>query len=693
MAYTIDIDTGGTFTDGYMTKGAEMACVKVLTTPHDLTLCIMDCIKEGAEAFGLAAPDMLKETEVIRYSTTVGTNTILQRNGPKLGLILTEGSQGDVYREEARDPGTNGYGDIGWLIPPDMVRGIEEATDSGGEVLREPEQAEVLAVVEELIALGARIIVVSLRNSYTNPGNEQLVREIIRSEFPRQYLGAVPTMLASDVSSRPGDYVRTCTVLLNAYIHPQVARYLYRAEEDIRGRGYDRPLLIVHSSGGVSRVAKTIGLHTFNSGPVAGLVGAAFMAGLKGSERILAIDIGGTSADMGIILEGKVGKNDEPVVQGVPLHVSMIDVLSLGSGGGSIAYIDDASGELKVGPKSAGAYPGPAAFELGGVDPTVTDADLVLGFVDPDYFLGGRKKLNLSLAETAIRDKIAKPLGIGVENAAYRIVERMNEDIRSQISTSAVEHFGSDVSFDLLVYGGAGPTHCCWFGALPTVEKMIVPLHASVFSAFGASRMDLMHLYSVPMRMSVSDSAKMVEEDVRDVFQELVDGIVSRAFMDMRGEGFEAASVRWEVSAQLRDSQTGKLLVLSLGSGCLDACGLEHLDLQCMGLACKESEMDEESVWVERLMLHASAEAYKPDVPCHEGGGGYLEKAEKGSRRVFWGDIGQSIDTRIYDRSLLYCGHELSGPVIVEAADTTYVIPSGFRLAVDEYLNAIVGRE
>ncbi|RJP28639.1 MAG: hydantoinase/oxoprolinase family protein [Actinobacteria bacterium] len=692
MAYTIDIDTGGTFTDGYMTRDAETVCVKVLTTPHDLTQCIMDCIEEGADAFGLAVPDMLKDTEVIRYSTTVGTNTILQRNGPQLGLILSEGSQENIYREEAGKSETNGYCDIGWLIPPDMVRGIDEATDSEGEVLREPDRTEVLAVVEELIDIGARIIVVSLINSYANRRNEQAVREIIRSEFPRQYLGAIPTMLASDVSSKPGDYVRTCTALLNAYIHPQVARYLNRAEEDIRGRGYERPLLIVHSSGGVSRVAKTIGLHTFNSGPVAGLVGAAFMAGLKGSERMLAVDIGGTSADMGIILDGEVGKNDEPMVQGIPLHVSMIDVLSLGSGGGSIAYLDEATGELKVGPQSAGAFPGPAAFDLGGSDPTVTDADLVLGFVDPDYFLGGRKKLNLSLAETAIREKIAAPLGIGVEEAAYRIVKRMNEDIRTQLAASAADNFAADVSFDLLVYGGAGPTHCCWFGALPTVERMIVPLHAPVFSAFGASRMDLMHLYSVPMRVSVSDAANLVEEDVRSVFRVQIDGIVNRALMDMRGEGFEAASVRWEVSAQLRDSQTGKLIVLTLGSGCLDACGFEQLDLQCIGLACKESGMEEEAVWVERMMLHTTAEAYKPDVPCREGGG-YLEDAEKGSRRVFWGDIGQFIDTMVYDRNLLRCGHEISGPVIVEAADTTYVIPSGFAFTIDEYLNAIVGRE
>ncbi len=687
MSYTIDIDTGGTFTDGFMTKGEKVASVKVFTTPHDLTQCIMDCIHEGASQFGLTVEQMLGDTELIRYSTTVGTNTLLQKNGPRIGLLVSKGAEKNVYKEAKQRSADNG---VQWLVSPEMIRGISESTDAVGTVKYEPDSAQVLEAVEDLLALGAKIIVVSFGNSYANSQNEELAKKMIRTEFPRHYLGSIPLMLASQVSSRPGDYARTCTALLNAYIHHQVAGYLYKAEEDVRSRGYGRPLLIIHSSGGAARVAKTIALQTYNSGPVAGLVGASFVSQMKKSKRAIAVDIGGTSADMGIIHSGNMERAEEPAIEGLPIHISMIGVESLGSGGGSIAWIDD-KGKLQVGPKSAGAFPGPVSFGLGGTEPTVTDADLVLGFINPDFFLGGRKRLNAALAEKAISEKIAKPLGIPAVEAAFEIVSRLHEDVKAKLSESAKMSFGPAADYDLIVYGGAGPTHCCWFDELPEIRGMIIPLNSSVFSAFGASRMDVLHTYSVPVSPSLAKSGPALSPKVlKEELGTLLPDVFKPALRDMRGEGFDAGNATWEAIAQFRDVKTGERLDVAVGSGRLSSWGPEILKTEALGGTIKTLDKDGRALEMERLVLNVKAAVFKPSTVAAQKPKHVSRKALKGSRKVFWGGTTGSVTTEIYDRCKLEYGNEIVGPAIVEAVDATYVIAPGHRLTVDQYLNALI---
>ena len=386
MGFTIDIDTGGTFTDGFFVKGNEVRTVKVSTTPHDLTICLLACLKDGALQFGVDLHRMLIETDIIRYSNTIGTNTIIQKNGAKLGLLVTSGYEDTLYQKtrvsfEEDETGT--------FIAREMISGLEEAINERGQVTKPVRPDEVTEKVQFLIDHGARAIVVSLKNSWINPVHEKEVKKIIKKEYPNFYLGTATVFLSSEVIDRPNDTLRTNSALVNAYIHSMLVRYLYKAEEDLRKNLFAKPLMIVHSNGGVARVAKTKAIHTYNSGPVAGLMGAAFLGKLYGYPNLITTDMGGTSFDIGIILNGQYSFNMTPRVGGIPVNLPMIEIGTLGIGGGSIAHIDPKTKELRVGPESAGALPGPAAFDLGGREATVTDANILLGFIDPDFFLGG----------------------------------------------------------------------------------------------------------------------------------------------------------------------------------------------------------------------------------------------------------------------------------------------------------------
>ncbi|MBU1155176.1 MAG: hypothetical protein KJ921_04970, partial [Proteobacteria bacterium] len=280
MSFSIDIDTGGTFTDGFFLSGDQSASVKVPTTPHDLTECFLKCIEAGAGRFDLPVEDLLYQTEVIRFSNTIGTNTIIQRDGAKVGLLLSRG-QGEMApckELEGKPP----------LVPPDMVREIGGEIGPNGEVLSPPEAQEVLAQAQELIDAGARCLVLALQGSDRNPSNERMARSFIKELYPRDYLGSVPVFLSSDISRRGGEAQRINAAVLNAYIHPKLVRLLYKAGEELRQRLYNKNLFIVHNNGAVARVAKTRAINTYNSGPAAGLLGARMIGKLYGAENLIS---------------------------------------------------------------------------------------------------------------------------------------------------------------------------------------------------------------------------------------------------------------------------------------------------------------------------------------------------------------------------------------------------------------------
>ncbi len=669
MGYTIDIDTGGTFTDCFLYGDGAVRTVKVPTTPHDLTVCFLGCIKAGAEAFGLSTEELLYRTEIVRFSSTIGTNTIIQRDGTKLGLLVSRGAEAlaPVRDASGRPP----------LVAPAMVCGLDEAVDADGTVRRAPAPAAILESAQQLIDRGARCLVVALDNAHCQGANERLVREVIKHEYPRDYLGSVPVFLSSDLSARPGYALRINTAVINAYIHGKHARLLYKAGEELRRLGYRRTLFIGHNTGTVARVAKTRAINTYNSGPAAGLLGARAIGQLYGAQHVIATDMGGTSFDIGCVSAGEPGFSLEPDVEGFRCNLPMMAIRALGAGGGSIARVEQ--GELRVGPESAGAAPGPACFGLGGTQPTVTDANLVVGILDPGYFLGGTLRLDAARAHAAIEQRVAGPLGISVTEAACRIRESVERSVASEIG--AVLHTlpaGADAL--MIAYGGAGAIHAGAIAALAGMRRVVMTPYSAVSSAFGSSLLDAGHLYY--RRIDAPLGSPAAAERL------LAASAAMRrdAERDMRGEGFAAADVRHGLQLYLARAD-GVESVATLREVPADAAAMEQAVRAAAtraGVPAGEPLHVTTAAWLTSAAVphYAIAEVRRvTTAPV---------TARKGGRAVCLAAGQPPTEVGVYARERLAHGHEISGPAIVESDQTTLLVPAGWRLAIDRYNNAVL---
>jgi N-methylhydantoinase A/acetophenone carboxylase len=673
MGYTIDIDTGGTFTDGFIAGGGDVRTVKVPTTPHDLTVCFLNCIEAGARAFGKNVEDFLFETDIIRFSNTIGTNAIIQRDGAKIGLIVSRG-MGDLAP-------TDSEGSKRPLVEPEMVVEIPEEMDVEGRVVTAPDSADVLKAAQELIDKGARGIVTAFRNSEFNPENERRVRQIIKAEYPRDYLGSVSVFLASDISPRAGAEERLNSAALNAYIHGKLARLLYKAGEDLRQRQYRGTLFIGHNNGAAARVAKTRAINTYNSGPAAGLLGAREIGRLYGLDNLISTDMGGTSFDIGYVRDGQVNQSLKPDVEGFACNLPMVSILALGTGGGSIARVED--GEVKVGPQSAGALPGPASFNLGGSEATVTDANLVLGVLDPGYFLGGSMRLDMDKARDAIREKVADPLGISVEEAAWRIKEAVD---RSMGQTVAEVARNLDEEEKVVVaYGGAGGLHACDIAAAAGVRKTIMTPFSAVSSAYSSSLMDVGHIYYRRAGMALSDA--LDAETIRP----LLDAMWAEAKKDMRGEGFPAENLTAEVQLFIGPAANGAEVMLHVAEDFADSSdSLRAIESEARQRLAAMGAQSDGALKLSTIALSVAAEVPHYHLPELAGSGGDVAKAQKSKRPLYDPVKGDYVETPIYDRSKLEPDMTVFGPALVESDQTTIAVSRGWKLQLDRYANAIL---
>ena len=674
--FTIDIDTGGTFTDGFFTKEGEFKTAKVLTTPHDLTVCLADCIKEGARLFGISAREMLANTDVVRYSTTIGVNALITRTGSKIGLIVSKGYKDSLYATDRAQAEA-----VFTLISKDLIAEVDEAIDDKGNIGKPLDKNDVLAKMQHLIDMGARAIAVALRNSHANPVHEKLLKTIVKEQYPNYYLGSVRVFLASEISDQPGDSYRTNTVVVNGYIHDSLVKYLYKAEDELRANFCLHPLMVAHSHGGVARVAKTRAIDTYSSGPALGVIGAGSVGKLYGYPNVVTVDIGGTSLDLGLIRNGAHRYSSNPLIGGFPVSVPMITTYSAPIASGSIARVD-ARKNLTVGPQSAGARPGPACFDLGGMEPTVTDADVVLGFIDPGYFLGGRIKLNKAKAENIIKTKIADRLGVAVDEAAYMIREQMGRKTGEEIVRFAQTHgigAGGLSDFAVVVYGGAGPTHYSDFARGLNFGHSVATPYASVFSAFGSSTTDVLHSYSKSARIELR-SPKGYFSDY-DFFNGIVTSLSEQARRDIRGEGFSPDNAAYFLELTGASDLEGNKVRF-------DRMYLRSED--DVAALCREFIAGEGPVCISAIGLSASVPMPHLIAKTFEMASKDPRKAMKGSRSVYWSPTSGYQATPVYDRDILVPGNEVSGPAVVEAKDTTYVIPAGAALHIDAYSNAVI---
>lgn len=689
MGYTIDIDTGGTFTDGFFVNGERVEMVKVSTTPHDLTVCFLKCIEAGAERFGVAVEDLLYETDIIRFSNTIGTNTIIQRDGSKIGLLVTAGTEAlaPTQAEDGHEP----------LVRPDMVLAVSEGVDEAGRITTETDAGAVMAAAQTLIDRGARCLVVVFANAEQNPANERLVRKIVKREYPNDFLGSVPVFLSSDISSRSGLAERMNTAVLNAYIHAKLVRLLYKAGEELRKRLYHKNLFIVHNNGAVARVAKTRAINTYNSGPAAGLLGARLIGEYYGVGDLISADMGGTSFDIGYVKNGEASYMLRPDVEGFAVNVPMLAIRAIGAGGGSIASVRD--GVLQVGPQSAGALPGPVCFDLGGNRPTVADADVVLGILDPDYFLGGAMKLNVQKAYAVIAESIAKPLNITVEEAARRIKATVDRAMGEELGQVKDTVFSQTAPL-MVCYGGAGPAHCCDIARIAGIRKIVVTPFSSVFSAFSSSNMDVGHLYYRRVNMLLAPGS-----DATEVLTALED-MAGEAARDMRGEGFSMDHVENDIDVFVTigdgpefkvKAQKGVFENSARMSGFLTAAracaqgGNVNLDggrVVPAADACPAGDDARLRLTTASLMARAKVAHY--DIRKTPAAVSPVEAAMKGSRRIYMGSDTGTVPVPVYDRTKLENGHGLAGPVVVESEHTTLFVPAGWHLGVDHLNNVVI---
>lgn len=640
---TINIDAGGTFTDGFFVVDGATETAKVPTTEHDLTVCFVECIEAGAEKLDVTPTELLGSADMVRFSTTLGTNTLIEKTGPRLGLIVTAGNEQSLYASDGARTVTDS------VLREEMVAGIEEEMSDSGQVIREPDPEEVSAAVKRLQEDGARLVVVALENAGVNAENERAVKRAIDDTYPEHYLGSVPTLATFEVTARPDDFQRLNTVVTNAYIHHAMKSSLYKAEDEVRERGYDRPLFVGHSSGGVARVAKTVALNTYNSGPAAGIIGGAALAEEYGSDFVTA-DMGGTSIDISKVhADGDVERKHTPDVDGLETYVPAIDVHTAGAGGGSIASV--AAGSVSVGPESAGANPGPACFGRGGTRPTVTDADVILGRINPDYFLGGDYELERERAVESVREHVADPLGIGIESASHRIAERTEANIAEAISDVVG---GGDA---LISYGGAGPTHIAGVAEHLDVDRVVVTPHSSVFSTFGESITDVEHTYT--RLLATGDVPSLIEEMQRE------------AKRDMRAEGFSADDIGFSIDVLVDAPEATRRHALSYP---LED---EHRD-DLASLPPGETT----------LRLHAIGPAPSPSFESHPLGDEDPGSAHVETRDVVWEGTGEPTD--VYRRERLEPGNVVPGPAIVEATDTTITVPPGWEFRINELGHGIL---
>ena len=652
--YTVDIDVGGTLTDGLFSDGKTAIPVKVDTTPHDLTVCFRDCLIEGARRFGFDdLTAFLNQVELIRWSTTITSNALAQRTGPKLGLLVSEGHEHDLY---ARDSSSSV---LGTLIAPANVIGLS----------RPIEPKAVLLAIKTLLENGVRRICISLDGSFQDATDEQATKRAIEAHYPDHFLGTVPVLLGSDLSHYPDTATRTNHSLINAYIHGPLANALYKAEDDLRAAGYEHPLLIGHANGGVARVSKTKALDTLESGPTMGLFAAAHFARTYHLSRVVTLDVGGTTSKVGIIDDGRVAMTNDAAIFGIPVHAPTVLMQSIALGGGSVVRVDPTSHQLLLGPESMGAYPGPACYDLGGTEPTLTDALLTLKWLPADYFLGGSRKLNVERAREVIEQHVAKPLGKSVEqaaldiaSAAFQMVADTMREVLGRVDWRAEES-------TLFTFGGNGPAFACGVAERVGISQAYIFDLGAVFSAFGSSISDIAHVYEHGLNVSLADA-----EGQRRV-REVIERMRKEALHDMKGEGFAPDRVLLSLEAEVADPE-GKLT-----SVIEDLSSTAPIDPRF--LKTRQGT-------VELLRLRASASMAHYEAVRRSPNGHSPTEAAKGHRDAIWGRV--SDPATLYTWEALRPGHEVSGGAILESAWTTYPVLPGWSLRIDENGNGHLQR-
>lgn len=692
----ISVDIGGTFTDCFFAWNDIYIESKSLTTHHNLAIGFNAALDNACERAGLTREQVLKEVDSVRYATTLGTNALIEGKGPRVAAIVTHGFEDTIHISRSKGYGEGldpiKQGDMSDaqrpppIVPRNMVRSVKERVDTIGEVLVPIQKQDVRQQVRELITNGAEAIVVALVNATENPDHEQFVLETILEEYPAHELGAIPVILSSQVSGRKGEYVRAKTAIIDAFLHSIMFNALNQLSSNLRASGYEKPMLVIHNSGGMAQSNSTDALQTIHSGPIAGVGGAQHLSESTDIGDVVTMDMGGTSFDIGLVPEGGVKHYDfHPVIGRWLICLPMIHLNTLGAGGGSIASYDRIHKAVKIGPESAGSDPGPACYDRGGLNPTVTDADLLLGYLDPDNYANGFIKLNPKRSRFVIEDKLCDEMDLDPIEVAKIIKRSVDEQMAIGIEVELRSNGGVIEDFTIVAYGGNGPLHACGIADQAGISKILFPPFASTFSALGAGNMKPLHIHERSVYVVLYEPRSRTLFDEYDRFNHYVEELEKKGREDLVRQGYDVDKVKHGLELDMRYGNQRVTTSVALDISHIESVGDVlniirtfsdiYADRYGKGIEAPEAGVRVQTI---RVASYIEGEVVRFDDLAYTG-----ERTQPESishRKVHFVDEPEPLVTPIYNSDALSEKYLIHGPAIITTENTTYLIEKGWRV-------------
>ncbi len=686
MTFKIGIDVGGTFTDLVLwSETSGLSTFKTLSTPADPSIGVLSGIGLMADALGFSVAEFAAQTTSIVHGTTVTTNATLTRNGAKTGLLTTSGVRDALemrrgIREEQYD---NRYQNVEPLVPRYLRRPIAGRLDYKGGEATPLSMEDVQHALALFRSEGVEAVAICFMNSFANPSHERAVAEIVRSEMPEAFL-----CVSSAASPTIRFYNRVSTTVLSAYVGPILRDYLDSLTTRLAQAGFGDVLLIMQSNGGVALpdVVSANPATTLLSGPAGGPCAAAAYSQTRGHDDCIVVDMGGTSFDASVVRGGAAAMTHDGDIDRLRMSLPMLAIATIGAGGGSIGRVD-VGGLLRMGPQSAGAMPGPACYGRGGDQPTCTDANVVLGYLDPGFFAGGEMTLDAEASRDAVREFVARPLQVSIEAAAAGMFRVINTNMAHGVREITVQRGVDPREFPMVVAGGAGALHACMIARELEMPGLIVPRTASVLCACGMLMTDLRHDYVRSMVCNLTDL------DL-DKVQSLVAEMIDEGTTELQREGITDDSAEFQAQFDLRylkqyHEVTVDVTAESIAIGDLtqvaQAFHAEHDRLYGYDLSEKGTQLE-----LINLRVRAVGHAEKPELPRIESGGSDPSAAKKSTRRAFSPEQDEFVEMPVFDGEALLAGNVIRGPALIERIDTTIFVAQSFTAQVDEHGSVVM---
>jgi len=693
----LGVDIGGTFTDlVLMDDQGGITVTKALSTPGNLQNGIFDAIERAAGLRGMTVDGLLAKTKAFGHGTTQATNALIERDGARTGLLTTRGF-GDTLLLQRLMGFTAGVpvNRLGWysrrrypepIIPRPLIRELAERVDQGGNVLLPLDETEVREAIQYFIDQGVDTVAVCLLWSFRHPAHEQRIAKVLAEMMPKAYVS-----LSSEIAPVIGEYERMATTSLNSYLAPKVVTYLEQMDELLRKRSFKGTFSVLNSAGGVMPVAEAANrpVVLVTSGPTGGVLGSLQLARDLGHPNVITTDMGGTSFDVGLIVDGKPLLSTNHEAGGYHITTSMVEIRAIGAGGGSIAKIE--GGLLKVGPESARAKPGPACYGLGGERPTVTDADVVLGIIEPGSFLGGRMKLDREAAVKAIRTQIADPLGMTVEKAASGIRRIVDAHMADTLREVTIGRGHDPREFVLFAYGGAGPVHCAGYGAELGVSRIVVPLTSMAHSAYGALVSDVNHSVQRSLLLHGGGGGRPLEqglsaEAIEAHFVELDSSCIAA----MHRAAIDDQDIVLTRTISVRYRRQTNDLGIELPPGKCTPEVLKELvgrfERTYEAMYGAGSGFPQAGIEIANLRVQAIGKTHRPSLKKAAA----KSNTQASTRSIFEPILERWVSASIYQWEGLPSGFEVKGPAVIEHPETSLFIAAGQIAAPDEAGNIII---